>query len=237
MTYSALKNIFRKSELQFLKKENPCEDYYVFDFVCENAKSWKAGDCGVFSIANKKIQGKKSRIFSIVSIPDEKIITVAMRITHDPSAFKQHLLTLEPKSTLSLRGPFGFFHIKDMLSPIIMIAGGIGITPFMAFLKEMKKENKRDVHLLYSAKQQHLFKDEIENIRSSINACTVAFIQSREALLDALDAKIQRYQSSGFFYISGKKAMIKTIKKHLKDAKVPRKRILTDSFGAYTSAP
>lgn len=66
---------------------------------------------------------------------------------------------------LYIRGPIGkYFNMKNNISKsIILIAAGIGITPFIFFLR--KKKYKAKVSLIYSAKNinEYLFRNELEN--------------------------------------------------------------------------
>ncbi|MEK7096282.1 MAG: PAS domain S-box protein, partial [Patescibacteria group bacterium] len=92
-----------------------------------------------------------SRDFSIVSSPSEKNkIIVAFRVSN--GVFKQALLRAEMGTGLTLRGPLGVFTLPaDVGTPIVFIAGGIGITPFMSMIRFVT-ENKLPykMHLIYA---------------------------------------------------------------------------------------
>ncbi|MFL1382434.1 FAD-dependent oxidoreductase, partial [Nocardiopsis protaetiae] len=72
------------------------------------------------------------RMFSIVSPParaDE--IAVAMRLPERPSSFKRAVAELEPGRVLTATGVHGdFTPPADPDTPVLWVAGGIGITPF-----------------------------------------------------------------------------------------------------------
>jgi len=68
-----------------------------------------------------------------------------------PSSFKSALRSLAHGALLEAEGPFGDFVLDDDRRPVVLIAGGIGITPFRSMLAELAKRGQpRDVTLLYS---------------------------------------------------------------------------------------
>lgn len=77
---------------------------------------------------SKKIEGRKYRLFSIASIPEEWFILVGTRTGKEISSFKQSLLMMKPNEKVALRGPFGWLKIQDETSPIVMFPSRVGIT-------------------------------------------------------------------------------------------------------------
>src|SRR5699024_2319483 len=64
------------------------------------------------------------------------VIEMTTRIDDRPSDYKQALLELEPGMEKTTRVPVGSFHTEDG-ERMVFIAGGIGITPFHAMLREL----------------------------------------------------------------------------------------------------
>lgn len=92
-----------------------------------------------------------SRLFSLTSSPtDVKRITVAFR--NSGSGFKKTLMELPPGSPVSIEGPFGYLTLpKDNTRPLVFIAGGIGITPFMSIIRFVTKQKTlHNITLLYA---------------------------------------------------------------------------------------
>lgn len=87
----------------------------------------------MFTITHKKIKNP-TRPFTLASAPTENIIKVTMKITDNASDFKKAMLELNKGMKISMSGPVGSFYLKDD-RPTILIAGGIGITPFRSILK------------------------------------------------------------------------------------------------------
>lgn len=92
-----------------------------------------------------------SRTFSIASAPGERgALWVATRMTG--TAFKRSLAEVPPEAPLTLTGPAGAFTMPaEATSPLLFIAGGIGITPFRSMLLDaVGRRLPHRITLLYS---------------------------------------------------------------------------------------
>ncbi len=70
---------------------------------------------------------------------------------------------------VTLRGPHGDFWLQPSDAPILMVAGGSGLAPIMAILKEAQAQGlNRPVTLLFGARRQHdlYLLEEIEHMAS-----------------------------------------------------------------------
>lgn len=76
-----------------------------------------------------------SRVFSITSSPlDDERVSIAYRDTG--SGFKQTLRELPIGEKVMIEGPHGFNTLpRDASRPVVFVAGGIGITPFLSMLR------------------------------------------------------------------------------------------------------
>lgn len=91
--------------------------------------------------------------FSIVSAPHEPDVLLATRMRD--SRFKQVLASSQPGASVKLDGPFGSLALAaDSPRPAVLIAGGIGITPFVSMLRHRAHlGSSRPVSLLYANRQ------------------------------------------------------------------------------------
>jgi ferredoxin-NADP reductase len=74
------------------------------------------------------------RTFSIASAPGWDRLLVATRVRG--SAFKRSLVEAPLGTRLELEGPFGSFTLPQKAASVVMLAGGIGVTPFRAMAED-----------------------------------------------------------------------------------------------------
>lgn len=113
---------------------------------------YKAGQHIVMKLINPvetDAEGNE-RVFSLVSAPDEKEISVATRMRN--TAFKRVLKTMPLGTEVSIDGPYGSFTLhNDSTKPAVFLAGGIGITPFVSMVRDAaKKKLPHKIFLFYS---------------------------------------------------------------------------------------
>lgn len=227
------KGLFKKYQLHLSTSKNPHGDYHLFDFNIPDNMTWTAGEHGIFSIPDKHITGKKWRAFSVASAPAEGVLKIATRIGSSPSSFKSALQSLKPGETIKIRGPFGWFKLQDQTSPVIMVAGGVGIAPIRALLKTAEKNNNRQISCIYSAPADHLFRKELEVINEKQPNIRIDFVNNRERVVSLLDEYTEQYGARAWYYLSGTPTMTKDIQKKIKGQKIPGKRIIIDPFLGY----
>jgi ferredoxin-NADP reductase len=108
------------------------------------------------------------RTFSIATAPADPMIAVAYR-EHDPgSTFKTAVARLEPGAVVRATGIWGDFTLPaDPARPLVLVAAGIGITPFLSQLNDMRRaEEHRDVIVVYavSSSREIAYRTELEQI-------------------------------------------------------------------------
>ena len=92
------------------------------------------------------------RYFSIASAPTATgPITIAITVPEKSSSFKRALLDLEPGQLVVATGVHGDFALPaDTSTPLLLVAGGIGITPFASQLAHaVERGDERDVVIVY----------------------------------------------------------------------------------------
>lgn len=88
--------------------------------------------------------------FTISSAPHEDVLRVTVKASGD---FTRRLFTdLQSGTEAVVEGPYGMFDYKQGGSRQIWIAGGIGVTPFLSFLRDMKGSLPFDVDLYYAVR-------------------------------------------------------------------------------------
>lgn len=226
--------IFKKRELLFLERNQESENVYTFVFEKDKDVTWKAGQHGLFTIIHKTFKNP-IRPFSVATAPVENTINITTSISDNPSDFKKALLELEKGMKIKMSGPVGSFYLKDN-SPTLLIAGGMGITPFRSMLKQIEAEGNRDdqqINLLYmDSKRAYLFKDELDDIANS-SSISVTYLDSRDDLHREIDAFTTSYTNNGKYLIAGSKSMVDFISTHLQKNNISKRNIKKDVFFGY----
>lgn len=169
------------------------------------------------------------RIFSIASAPSAEHVAIGTRMLAEGSSFKRELAALEPGSLVRATQVSGDFVLpKDAATPLVLVAGGIGVTPFVSQLAELAhRGEQRDVVavLVPSSPDEHLYRATLEQAGARI------VVLDRDALtVDALREHVPDIgQRRGF--VSGSPAVVAAGASALRAAGA--KRVRTDYFAGY----
>ena len=149
---------------------------------------------------------------------------------------------------LRVKAPAGHFFIDpDPDVPVVLIGGGIGITPMMSMLRWcVARQPQRVVHLYYGLRnsREHAFKQQLEEIAAAHPALRLNIVYSRpgEADLQGRDHQheghvdvelLRRTLPHGRhqFYVCGPPAMMETLVPALAAWGVPVADIHYEAFG------
>ena len=143
--------------------ENVTHD--VKRFLCEkpNGYHFIPGQATEVSINNDKWKEEK-RPFTFTSLSDSPDLEFVIKIYKDHTGVTNELNTLRPGDELIVRDVWGAIEYKG---PGYFIAGGAGITPFIAILRQLKKENKLNGNKLFFSNKTNrdiIFENEFVSI-------------------------------------------------------------------------
>nr|WP_300310134.1 benzoate 1,2-dioxygenase electron transfer component BenC [Halomonas sp.] len=105
------------------------------------------------------------RSYSFSSLPGESRASFLIR--NVPNGLMSTYLTQQAKAgdSLEVTGPMGSFYLRSIQRPILMLAGGTGLAPFLSMLKQLRQTGcEHPVHLIYGVNvDDHLVKcDELD---------------------------------------------------------------------------
>ncbi|SCK24717.1 ferredoxin--NADP reductase [Vogesella sp. LIG4] len=185
--------------------------------------------------------------FSIVSAPHQGELTVATRMRD--SIFKRTLGKLANGTTVTIDGPFGSLTLhKNTARAAVLIAGGIGVTPFMSMLRHAARQQlQQDLLLLYSNRRPEdaaflgeLQQLEKENPRFRLLATMTDMAHSTQAWGGAsgkFDGAWIKQAIAGLaepvFYVSGPPALVAAMCQALTDAGVDEDEVRSEEFHGY----
>ncbi len=177
------------------------------------------------------IEGNR-REFSIASSPNEKrYLLLAFR--NSESAFKKKIRELPIGSTLEIEGPYGLFTLQQKEENIILVAGGIGITPFMSmaqFAAEEKLSYALTLVTINSSKERAPFKEEVTRLEKENPKMKVMnYIGKPSAEKFRKDIP----KDVGKIYVAGPPGIVSEVKQTLIEVGVDEEKILVEDFIGY----
>lgn len=116
-------------------------------FTCEKPDDYQfiPGQATEVSI-NKDGWQEEKRPFTFTSLGDSPDLEFTIKIYSDHAGVTNELNSLQPGDELIVRDVWGAIEYKG---PGYFIAGGAGITPFIAILRQLQKENKLEGNKLF----------------------------------------------------------------------------------------
>lgn len=200
---------------------------------------------GQFLTVRVQVDGKPLvRCYSISSAPHT---TGYLEISVKRQGVVSGMLhsTVRPGSTLSIKGPNGHFVFPaGDERPIVLLAGGVGITPLMSMLRHgVAAEPNRPVTLLYSVKTERdvAFRHELDWIVERHPQAKVVIVNSQGPfpigrftghINEALLRKVVPEIMGTIFMICGPGRMMEAMKELLGSLGVPQSQVRYEAFEA-----
>lgn len=205
---------------------------------------FKPGQYGGFTLVDSDTNTPVTRRFSLLSAPFEPVIRMTTRIQSSP--FKKALLALQPGETIKFAGPAGAFVLNDDIeTPAVLIAGGIGITPFYSMIQDNQHLNlKRPLVLFYgnNTLEDAAYLDEFTDFaRQNPSFSFIPILQNppehwlgEKGIITA--SLIDNYfdcSQSAIFYVCGSPRMVQATQQMLAEIGIPPERIIIEDFPGY----
>ena len=170
--------------------------------------------------------------FSLSEAPDGRSLRITVKALGD---FSSRLAQIAPGTRVVAEGPFGVFTTAmRRRDKIVLIAGGIGITPIRALMEDMSG----DVAVIYRVVRDDdvIFRDELEELARE-RGITLHFVVGDHATedgarllspahLEELVPDIAERQA----YVCGPPAMTEVLGRNVRRANVPRRFIHIEKF-------
>lgn len=182
---------------------------------------------------NKDVWQNEKRPFTFTCLPEDNYLEFTIKTYPSRKGVTNELLKLKKDDELILHDVFGAIHYKG---EGVFIAGGAGVTPFIAIFRDLHSKNKiAGNKLIFSNKTKDdiILKEEFENLlgKNFIN------ILSEEKSDDYpyghisenfLKANISDYKK--YFYLCGPPPMMEAVEKQLTGLKVERNLLIEEEF-------
>ena len=199
------------------------------------------GQFGFIAVIDSRIS-KEEHPFTIASSPAEcNAIEFIVRTTGDWTGL---LETLAPGSRILFDGPFGLFsHLQaDSQQELIMIAGGIGVTPMLSMLRHMADHNdRRKITLLWSNQTpgRMIMPHAFEKLAKQLEGLRLVHLMTRVADYTGEKGRLDRFKlkqllsgcsRSSAVFVCGPDQLMKDIRSHLVRIGFRRRLIYMERF-------
>ncbi len=192
---------------------------------------FKSGQFGFVSLDQKGFD--ESHPFTISSAPSEGELRFTVKVLGDFTRRVRDELKVGAKA--KVEGPYGRFNMQIANKDQVWVAGGVGITPFLSAMRDMKVEDDRNITLFYCVQEtkQALF---LEEFNAKFGDCPnrkLVILESNhkqfattEIISEAVKGELNQYD----IFLCGPKIMVDGLKKSLKKAKVSKNKIHSEAF-------
>jgi predicted ferric reductase len=171
-----------------------------------------------------------SHPFSLSAAPGADMMRITVKNLGDHS---QALARLQPGTRVFAEGPYGAFTPDESGRGVLLLAGGVGITPLRAIFATLPGH----VTLIYraSSEQDIVFRDELDAIAAARGATVHYLVGSRAEIGgDPLSPRVLRSMVPDLdqqdAYVCGPSGMTSAAVRALRAAGVPRQHIHFESF-------
>ncbi len=183
--------------------------------------------------SNEDTRGNR-RKFSVLSSPNKSSqLSIAFRSSE--SEYKKSLVSMPLGTHVTIEGPFGSFLLpKKDRTPLVFIAGGIGIAPFISMLRYTTEEKLPYVcHVLYANKTSESMAY-LPEIRELVNQNErISFTGSIGRMSrDAMKKNVTKFRNA-MWYIAGPTQMVLDVEAFLQEEGVVKDAIMTELFSGY----
>lgn len=194
--------------------------------------------------ANLTLPGtSEHRAYSYSSMPRDNRVSFLIR--NVPGGKMSGYLTGQAKigDTLRMAGPLGAFYLRDIKRPVLMLAGGTGLAPFLAMLDKIVASGGSPfpIHLIYGVNTDAdlVEVDKLEAFAAALPNFTYALVvvsedstQPRKGYVTQHLEPAQLHDGNVDIYLCGPPPMVEAVAQHLRERGVQPASFHYEKFSA-----
>jgi ferredoxin-NADP reductase len=182
--------------------------------------------------------------FTLSSSPTDELVSITTKFAaSNGSTFKKALHRLSPGKVVSMSEPMGDFVLPQLVqTPLVFVAGGIGITPFHSILSWLSATNEeRPITMLYGvhSEDEIIFQETLDKAHQHATIIvaqpSAAWGGERGVLTPELIMGLAQPTDESLVYVSGPEPMTESLSKGLVHAGLKQHQLVQDLFPNYSS--
>ncbi len=223
-------------KLKYIGKHKQIVNVYTFTFEPDRPINWQPGQYLHYELPHPVADDRGvERWFTISAPPYEKNIQLTTRFDEEHSStFKKALQKLEPGTIIEAGEPRGDFLLEPDASRHVLIAGGIGVTPYHSQLLQLDHDKKPlNIDLLYTNRdKKFVFDEQLQELKAKHPEFRIyKFVGDQRIQKSDLGKYLD--DKRVVFYISGPRPMVEAYQHLLEDMDIEPERVKTDYFPGY----
>jgi len=218
----------------------------TFWFRPEKPMSFTAGQFTELTLPHDNADDRGNmRWFTLSSAPGGELVSITTRFAgaDKTSSFKRALFALQPGAEVDMHEAMGDFVLPlDESTPLVWVAGGIGLTPMHSMAAWLAAQGKRrDIRMVLGVRTEEdaIFLDTFE--QAGIKPIVIVGEPSdnwhgeRGPLSAEVVLRLAKPADDALIYLSGPEPMLEALEKDFVDHGIAKSRLVTDFFPGYTS--
>jgi len=224
-------------KLILLEKRSETDDVMSFMFRSDAPLKWQAGQFLHYDLPHPDADDRgTTRYFTIASAPFERHVMLTTRFASErSSSFKRALRRLPVGATVEVGEPDGDFVVDAPGDQHVLIAGGIGVTPFRAILLDLDhRELPISATLLYANRTGNfVYKGEMDRLAGRHPGLVIRYVVSPERVTQPSIRAVAPDLAKPTFHVSGPEPFVDALGSMLSELGVPEARVKRDYFPGY----
>lgn len=224
-------------KLILIAKRPETESVMSFLFRSDAPLKWQAGQFLHYSLPHPDADDRGiTRYFTIASAPFEGHVMLTTRFASErSSSFKRALRQLPVGAAVDVDEPEGDFVAGDPGDTHVLIAGGIGVTPFRAILLDVEhRQLPINATLLYANRTpDFVYRAEMDGLAGRHPNLMVRYLVAPEHISQPTIRAVAADLTKPTFHVSGPEPFVETLGSMLAGLGVPDARVKRDYFPGY----
>ena len=174
--------------------------------------------------------------YSLSAAPTEHYVRITVKDLGDHS---RSLADLRPGTRVFVEGPYGAFTAGRSSSPhVVLVGGGVGITPIRAIIEEFKNGVQMDVIFRASKEEDLVLREELDYLAANSDGTIRVHYLVGPRKNHPMDARSLTKLVPSFadadVYICGPTPLVESVRKAAQDVGVPKDKFHDEAFGYHT---